>query len=65
MKYVVSFVVYLLLLSIVVGLLDMMLTDASFVEGFFPEAGVRWVVRLIFSAYFTISRPINFKKKTY
>jgi len=61
MKYVISAIIYTILFSLVIGLVDLLISG-SFMDGFFPTndgAWARWVVRGVFVTYMTIKRPFN------
>jgi hypothetical protein len=61
MKHVLSFIVYALLLSVIVGVFDVCFGN-KFIDGFFPtgdHAWARWLIRGAFVIYLTIKRPIN------
>ncbi len=57
-KYVISALIYLTLLSVVNGILDVCFGN-SFIEGLLPLSPLRWIVRLGFVSYLTIFKPIN------
>lgn len=62
MKYIGSFIAYLLLLCLVNGSLDFALTDRSFWEGFFPiEHWYKWIVRVGFAVTFAVFQPISLR----
>jgi hypothetical protein len=61
MKYVISAIVYAVMISIIVGGVEILL-GKNFIDGFFPTgefAWTRWLVRGAFVTYMTIKRPIN------
>ena len=57
-KYVISALIYMITLSVIVGLVGMYFGN-SFIEEMLPLSPLRWIIRIGFVSYLTIFKPIN------
>ncbi|MEK6828840.1 MAG: hypothetical protein AABY15_01850 [Nanoarchaeota archaeon] len=66
MKYVIRFIIYLIAVSVIIGVVDLAFGN-TFLQGFFPLGGsaamVRWFIRIAVVSYFTYTKPLPFEKK--
>jgi hypothetical protein len=64
MKIILNTLIYLVILSIVQGILGSLLGTESFMYNFFPESIFRLLIRICFAVYFAYQWPI-IKKDLY